>query len=158
MKCGPGSVVGIATGYGVDGSGIESRWGQIFRTCLDRPWGPPRLLYNGYWLFAGVKSGRGVTLAPHTLLVPWSRKGRAIPLLLLCAVRSVQSLSPCARVHITPRSTDAFCLTTIQGQKKIKPKIRNHHNIKFCNHFLPCEKMQNIEYATDNIMLPQGIS
>ena len=24
-KCGPGSVVGIATGYGLDGPGIESR-------------------------------------------------------------------------------------------------------------------------------------
>jgi hypothetical protein len=24
---GPGSVVGIATGYGLDGLGIESRWG-----------------------------------------------------------------------------------------------------------------------------------
>jgi len=25
--CGPGSSVGIATGYGLDGPGIESRWG-----------------------------------------------------------------------------------------------------------------------------------
>jgi len=25
--CGPGSVVGIVTGYGLDGPGIESRWG-----------------------------------------------------------------------------------------------------------------------------------
>ena len=22
-------------------------WGEIFRTCSDRPWGPPSLLYNG---------------------------------------------------------------------------------------------------------------
>jgi hypothetical protein len=42
---GPGSVVGIA--YGLDGPGIESRWGEFFRTCPDRPWGPPSLLYNG---------------------------------------------------------------------------------------------------------------
>jgi len=35
--------------------------------------------------FLGVKSGRGVTLTPHPLLVPWSRKSRAIPLLPLCA-------------------------------------------------------------------------
>ena len=26
----PGSVVGIATGYGPDGPGIESRWGRDF--------------------------------------------------------------------------------------------------------------------------------
>ena len=28
--CGPGSSVGIATGYGMDGPGIESRWGTRF--------------------------------------------------------------------------------------------------------------------------------
>jgi hypothetical protein len=30
--------------------------------------------------FPAVNSGRGVTLTPHSLLVPWSRKSRAIPL------------------------------------------------------------------------------
>jgi hypothetical protein len=33
--------------------GIESRWGEIFRTCPHRPWGPPSLLYNGYRVFPG---------------------------------------------------------------------------------------------------------
>jgi hypothetical protein len=51
--------------------------------------------------FPGIKSSRGVTLTPHPLLVQWSRKGRAIPLLLLWAVRPVQSLSACTRVHFT---------------------------------------------------------
>ena len=51
--------------------------------------------------FPGVKSGRGVTLTPYPLLVPWSRKSRAIPLLPLWAVRPVQSLSACTRVHFT---------------------------------------------------------
>ena len=60
--CGPGSVVSIANGYVLDGPGIESRWGEIFRTCPDRPWGPPSFLYNGYRVFPGGKSGRGVTL------------------------------------------------------------------------------------------------
>ena len=32
---GPDSSVGIATDYGLDGPGIESRWGEIFR--LSRP-------------------------------------------------------------------------------------------------------------------------
>ena len=44
---------------------------------------------------------RGVTLTPHPLLVPWSRKSRAIRLLPLWAVRSVQSLSACKTVHFT---------------------------------------------------------
>jgi hypothetical protein len=51
--CGPGSSVGIATGYGLDGPAIESRWGEIFRTCPDRPWGQPSLLYNRYRVFPG---------------------------------------------------------------------------------------------------------
>jgi hypothetical protein len=33
---GPGNVVGIATGYGLDGPGIESRWGRGF-PHLSRP-------------------------------------------------------------------------------------------------------------------------
>ena len=36
LKCGPGSVVGIATGYGLDGLGIESQWGRDF-PHLSRP-------------------------------------------------------------------------------------------------------------------------
>jgi len=45
--------------------------------------------------FPGAKSGWGVTLAPHPLLVLWSRKSRAIPLLPLLAVGPVQTLSAC---------------------------------------------------------------
>jgi hypothetical protein len=50
------SLVGIATRYGLDGPGIEFRWGLDFRTSPDRPWGPPRLLYNEYWVFSGAKA------------------------------------------------------------------------------------------------------
>ena len=35
-RCGPGIVVSIATGYGLYGPGIESRWGQNF-PHLSRP-------------------------------------------------------------------------------------------------------------------------
>jgi len=55
FRCGPGSVVDIATAYGLDGPGIESWRGEIFRTCPDRPCGPPSLLYNGYRIFPGGK-------------------------------------------------------------------------------------------------------
>jgi hypothetical protein len=34
---GPGSVVGIATAYRLDGPGIESRWGRDFPHLPDRP-------------------------------------------------------------------------------------------------------------------------
>ena len=51
------SSVGIVTHYGLDGPGIEYRWGgEIFRTRPDLPWGLPSLLYNGYRIFPGGKA------------------------------------------------------------------------------------------------------
>jgi hypothetical protein len=71
--------VGIATDYGLDGPGIESRWGENLR-CPDWPWGPHSLLFNGYRVFPGaeVRLGRAADHSP--LLMPWSRKSRATPL------------------------------------------------------------------------------
>jgi len=37
----------IATNYGVDGPGIKSRWGEVFRIRPDRLWGPPTLRLLG---------------------------------------------------------------------------------------------------------------
>jgi len=59
----------------------------------------PAFCTMGTGSFSGVKSGRGVTVTPHPLLVPWSWKSRAIPPLPLWSVRPVQSLSACTRVH-----------------------------------------------------------
>jgi hypothetical protein len=76
---GQDSSVGIAPGYGLDGPGIEFRWGRDF-SHVSRP----SLLYNGYRVVPGGKAtGRD---ADHTpLLVPTSRKGRAVPLSTLWA-------------------------------------------------------------------------
>jgi len=64
-------------------------------------------------------TGQSVTLTPHPLLVLWSRKGRAISLLPLWAVRPVQSLSACTRVHFTftlPTSCNPQSLSrSVQG-------------------------------------------
>jgi len=88
---GPGSVVGIATGYGLDGPGIESRWGVRFSAPVQT--GP---------VFPGVKSGQEVTMTPYPLLVLWSRKSRVMPLPPPpWAIWPVQSLSACTRVHFT---------------------------------------------------------
>jgi hypothetical protein len=68
-NCGP-SIVGIATGYGLDGLGIESWWRQDF-LHLSRPaLGPPSLLYNGYRVFPGGKERPGCDADPYPLLVP----------------------------------------------------------------------------------------
>ena len=54
-NCGPGSAVGIATGYGLDGSGIESRWGRDF-SHLSRPaLGATQPPVQWYWVFPGGK-------------------------------------------------------------------------------------------------------
>ena len=96
------SSVGIATGYGLDGPEIESRWGRNFRHLSRptlRPTQPPVQWVPG--LARGHRAVGGLMLTPHPLLVLWSRKSRAIPLLPLWALRSVQSLSACTRVHFT---------------------------------------------------------
>ena len=51
--------------------------------------------------FPRKKSGRGMTLTSNFLLVPWSWKSRAIPLISLWAVRPVQSFIACTMVHFT---------------------------------------------------------
>jgi hypothetical protein len=103
------SWVGIATGYGLDGPGIESWWGRDFphlsRPALGPTQPPVQCVPVLFW---GVKSGRGVTLTTHSLLVPWSWNGRAIPLLFLLAVRPVEGLSTCKRVHFTFTFTRLF--------------------------------------------------
>jgi len=85
----------LATGRTVRGSnpGVGTRFTAPVQTG---PGAQPSLLYQ--WvpgLFPGVEGGRGVTLIPHHLLVPLSRKSRAITLLPLWGVRHVQSLSAC---------------------------------------------------------------
>jgi len=74
---------------------------RFFAPVQTGPGAHPAFYTMGTVSFLGLKSGRGVTLTPHPLLVPWSRKGRAIPLLLLWAIRPVQSLGACTRVCFT---------------------------------------------------------
>ena len=63
--CVPGSSVGIATDYGLDGPGSNPGGDDIFRPPY-QPWGPPSLLYDGYRLFPGgkVRPGRAADHSP----------------------------------------------------------------------------------------------
>ena len=62
---GSGSVVGIATGYWLDGRGIESRWRSRFSAPVQTGPGAHQSTFTmGTGSFPGVKSGRGVTLTP----------------------------------------------------------------------------------------------
>jgi len=68
------------------------------------PGAHPASCTMGTGSFPGVKSSWGMMVTPYPLLVPWSWKGRAIPLLPLWAVQPVQSLGACTRVHFSPNT------------------------------------------------------
>jgi hypothetical protein len=71
---GPGSSVGIATTYGLDGPGIESRWGARFSAPVQTgPEAHPASCAMGTGSFPGVRCGRGVRLTPNPLLVQRSK-------------------------------------------------------------------------------------
>ena len=59
------SMTRLATGWTVRGSNTGG--GEIFRTCPDRPWDPPSLLYNGYRVFPGGKERPGRDADPSPL-------------------------------------------------------------------------------------------
>jgi hypothetical protein len=68
--------VGIATGYGLDGPGIESRWGARFTTPVQTgPGAPSSHLYNGYRVFPGGKErpGRDADPSPASSAVGHER-------------------------------------------------------------------------------------
>ena len=93
------SVQRLATGWTVWGS---NPGGARFSAPVQTgPGAHPASCKMGTGSFSGINRGRRVTLTPHALLVMWSRKSRAIPLLPLWAVRPLQSLSACTRVHFT---------------------------------------------------------
>jgi hypothetical protein len=60
------SVQRLATGWTVRGSNPGAD--EIFRACPDRSWGPPSLLYNGYWVFHGGRKRpkRDADPSPHS--------------------------------------------------------------------------------------------
>jgi hypothetical protein len=89
--------------------------------------------------FPGVKSSRDVTLTPYPLLVPWSRKDRAIPLhlILLWALRHVQSLSACASVH--------FILSTLKFSVLVFRMLHFIHS-----HYYLCNR--NAKFVTVTIV------
>jgi hypothetical protein len=117
----------------MDGPGIESRRRARFSAPVKiGPGAHPASCTMGTGSFPGVKSGWGVTLTPHPLLVPWSRKGRAIPLLPLWTIRPTQSLSACTRVHFTFTFTEGYgslCISNIS--LTYLPHMSKHPHIKW---------------------------
>ena len=119
--------------------------------------------------FPGVKSDWGVMLTPHPLLVSWSRKGRAIPLL---PVWAVQSLSACTRgalylylypnarlshiwngIHITTASTQTTILCPCLTKKlpgyiaHLRQECHNSKSVIFQERLLKVLKCYNFQWV-----------
>jgi hypothetical protein len=70
---GPGSSVGIATELRAGWSGDQIPVGVRFSAPVQTgPGAHSASCTMGTASFLGVKGGRGMTLTPHPLLVPWS--------------------------------------------------------------------------------------
>jgi hypothetical protein len=83
---GPGSSVGIATKVRAGRSGDRIPVGARFSAVQTGPGAHLASCTMGTGSFPGVKCGWGVLLTTHPLLMPRSRKGRAIPLPTLEAI------------------------------------------------------------------------
>jgi len=83
----------LATGWTVRGSNPGGF--EFFHMCLDRPWGPPSLLYNGYRVFPGCKEGPGRDAdpsPPSSAVVMKEYSYTSIPLMRCTACTEPQCL------------------------------------------------------------------
>ena len=90
--------------------------GEICRARPDRLWGPSSLLYNGYRVFPGGKAAGACCWSLIPIEVPRSWKGRAIPLLTLCAFIACYTLA-----YLTSRRKWRvyYCRISIIAGKKV---------------------------------------
>ena len=114
------------------------------------PGGHPASYTMGTGSFPEVKSGRGVGLTPHPLLVLWSRKCRTIPLHHLWTVRPVQSLSACTRVHFTfayssgPSKRNKMARFCVYATKTNTTNMRGTQKVQLYK-FLTCALHESIK-------------
>jgi len=66
MRYWTGSSVGIATDYGLDGPGVESRWGRDLPSVQTGPGVQSASCKMDTGSFPGVNCGRGVLLTTHS--------------------------------------------------------------------------------------------
>ena len=117
-RCGPGSSVGIATGYGLDGPGIESRWGARFSAPVHTgPGAHPAFCTMG----TGGKERPGRDIDPSPPSNAEVMKEQTYTSTPLWAVRPVRSLSACTRVHFTFLHARSFLYRTDESSPAFTP-------------------------------------
>ena len=116
---GPDSSVGIATelrdGRSVDRIPVRAKFSAPVQTG---PGAHRASCTMGNRVYPVGKERPARDPATSSLLVPWSRKNRAIPLLPLWVIRPVHILSACTRVHFTPNS-----LTPVTFERKVTKEV-----------------------------------
>jgi len=93
------------------------------------PGAHPASCKTGTGSFPGVKIGRGVRLSPHPLLVPSTKKGRAIPLLPLWAYGLYRALVPVQGCTLTFTPANVLCNTKgtyLSTKQNFRPASEQH--------------------------------
>jgi hypothetical protein len=106
----------IATRYGQEGTGIETRWGEIFRTHPYRHWDPPSLLYNGYRVSFSDEKRSGISQS----LIQMSRFGFQYTTPAFQWQKLVQDMGG------TPSIKSSFYLIAVINFSEIWYKCRNY--------------------------------
>ena len=114
---------------GLSGDRIP-RGGVIFRTCPDRPWGPPSLLYNGYRVFpvGKIRPGRDADPSPPSSVVVMKWQSyTSTPHVGRTACTESQCLYKGVLYFFTSGielATSRACLN--QLRHRVSPHIKNH--------------------------------
>jgi hypothetical protein len=117
---GPGSSVGIATDYGLDGPGIESRWGRDFSHTSRPALGPTQPPVNVYRVFPGGKAAGAWC---------WRRGHERVELYLYSPFRPVQACNGSALYFIFYLLAHCILLRTRNFSDKIPREDQNTHFI-----------------------------
>jgi len=125
----------MATDWKVRGSNPGG--GENFRTCPDRPWGPPRLMYNGYRVLPGRKErpGRDADPSlPSSAVVKEEQSYTSTPPMDRTACTEPQCLYKGALYlffnHSYRRSGDSEKVGTLTMQRRMDGCLTNTRNRK----------------------------